>query len=559
MSASASPSSVRSVVEDASLNETERLAALQRYQVLDTPQEPAFDRIVRLAALLLDVPIALISLIDADRQWFKARHGLDAPETPRAIAFCDHAIRGSSILVVPDAGLDPRFCDNPLVTGDMHIRFYAGAPLVTPDGFALGTICAIDRAPRQLSPRDAAILTALAEQVIHELEVRAALGELYKEVAEGRRATRTLQGEGARLEALLNATGNAVVTTNNNGQVASLNRAAEAMFGLEPGECVGRDIGDLISSHLDIEREALKGSTEGNGWRKDGTEFPIEIARADWIDAQGQTASGAILRDLTQRRLAEAEARGREAADQSREKLAALGRVAGGVAHELNNLLQPIIGLTQLELESLPEDGSPEQIESRESLAMILESGNQARDVVRKVLMFARKAKPELASTDFPAAVSRAIASSGKLLPPGMHVEQIVEAGAIGLATINEAELAEVMANLAVNAASAMDGNGTLTIRADRVELAEAAIKLGIVPGGYFRISVADTGCGMDAATRAQIFEPFFTTRPIGQGTGLGLSIVYGVLRDWKGAVAVDSSPGAGSTFTLYVPVTETA
>ena len=539
-------------------DELARLAALRRYQVLDTAQELAFDRIVRLAALLIDVPIALISLIDAERQWFKSRYGLDAPETPRALAFCDHAIRGRGIMVVPDAEQDPRFCGNPLVTGAPHIRFYAGAPLVTPDGFALGTICAIDRAPRQLSSRDAAILTALAEQVIHELEVRAALGELYKEVAEGRRATRTLQGEGARLEALLNATGNAVVTTDTDGQVASLNRAAEAMFGLERGECVGQDISSLISSHLDIGREALIGLSEGNGRRKDGTEFPIEISRADWIDAHGCKASGAILRDLTERRAVEAETRRREAAEQSHEKLAALGRVAGGVAHELNNLLQPIIGLTQLELESLPIDGSAAQTESRESLEMILESGNQARDVVRKVLMFARKARPELALADFPAAVSRAIASSGKSLPPGMRVEEFVEDGAVGLATINEAELAEVMTNLAVNAADAMDGSGTLTIRVDRIEMAEVAITLGVASGCYFRVAVADSGHGMDAATQAQIFEPFFSTRQIGQGTGLGLSIVYGLLRDWKGAVAVDSSPGVGSTFTLYIPVTET-
>lgn len=458
MSTSAFQSGGRSRAEDTSPGETERLAALRRYQVLDTAQEPAFDRIVRLAALLLDVPIALISLIDADRQWFKARYGLDAPETPRAIAFCDHAIRGRDILVVPDAELDPRFCDNPLVTGEMHVRFYAGAPLATHDGFALGTICAIDRAPRQLNPRDAAVLTALAEQVIHELEVRAALGELYREVAEGRRATRTLQGEGARLEALLNATGNAVVTTDTDGQVASLNRAAEAMFRLEPGECLGLDIGGLISSHLDIDREVLTGSTEGNGRRKDGTEFPIEISRADWIDAQGHKASGAILRDLTERHRIEADLRSREAADRAQDKLAALGRVAGGVAHELNNLLQLVIGLTQLELDSLPAQGSSEQAETRESLATILECGNQMRSVVRKILMFSRKTKPERKPFDFPAVLNRACTFAGKLLPPGIHVNKVVGNDVVGLATIDEAELVEVLTNLAVNASYAMEG-----------------------------------------------------------------------------------------------------
>jgi len=552
MIASAFPSSGRSAVGGAPPKEVDRLIALQRYQILDTPSEPAFDRIVRLAALLLDVPVALISLVDADRQWFKARYGLDALETPRAIAFCDHAIRTSTILVVPDARLDPRFCGNPLVTGEMHVRFYAGAPLMTPDGFALGTICALDHVPRELNSRDAAILTALAEQVVHELEIRSALGEMYRDVAEGRRTARTLQGEQAKVAAMLNASDNAVLTIDADGRVASLNRAGEAMFGFEPGQSIGKPMAGLISIEDAVaDDKNMARSVDGNGWRQDGTQFPIEVSRVRWTDAEGCPANGAIVRDVTERRR-------REAAAHSRDKLAALGRTAGGVAHELNNLLQPIIGLTQLELDQLPGEGTAEQVESRENLAMILESSKQAREVVRKVLLFARKAKPRLTPVDFPAVLGRAIASIGKLLPPGVHVEQVIDAAAVGVATINEAELAEVMANLAVNAGHAMDGSGTLTIRLDRLELTMASASLGLEAGSWFRISVTDSGHGMDANTRAQIFEPFFTTKPIGQGTGLGLSIAYGVLRDWKGLIAVDSAVGHGSAFMLYVPITPT-
>jgi PAS domain S-box-containing protein len=548
-----------SVVGGLPPDEADRLAALARYEVLDTPPEPAFDRIVRLAALLLDVPIALISLVDAGRQWFKARYGLDVREAPRTIAFCDHAMRGTSILVIPDAKLDPRFCENPAVTGDMGLRFYAGAPLVTPDGFALGTICAIDRTSRQLSARDTAILAALAEQALHELEVRSALGELYREVAEGRRTAHTLQGEGAKLAALLNATENAVVTTDTDGRVASLNRAAEAMFGFEPGQSIGKPIADLISTEDDDADGAnLTRSINGYGRRQDGTQFPIEVSRARWTDARGELASGAIVRDVTERHRAEAEARRRLAAAHSHETLAALGRTAGGVAHELNNLLQPIIGLTQLELDQLPSEGTDEQMESRESLAMILSSGNQAREVVRRLLTFARKAKPAVAPVDFPAALCRSIASLGELLPPGIHLEQIIDSAATGVATINENELAEVMVNLATNAVDAMDGKGTLTIRLDRLELTEAAASLGLAAGCWFRISITDSGHGMNAETKAQIFEPFFTTKSIGQGTGLGLSIVYGVLRDWKGSIKVDSTVNCGSTFNLYIPVSQT-
>jgi PAS domain S-box-containing protein len=538
--------------EPAASDEVARLAALRRYQILDTPAEPAFDRIVRLAALLLDVPIALISLVDVDRQWFKARYGLDAPQTPRTIAFCEHALCSSNILVVTDAKLDPRFSDNPLVTGEPHIRFYAGAPLVTHDGFKLGTICAIDRAPRELNARDAAILAALSEQVVHELEVRAALGELYREVAEGRRTKRTLQGEGVKLESLLNATESAVVTTDFDGQVASLNRVAELMFGYDPGEFIGRPITALIADEDPGNGgSALALTHDGNGRRKDGSRFPVEVSRASWTDAEGCEASGAIVRDVTERRRA-------EAAAHTRDKLAALGRTAGGLAHELNNLLQPVIGLTELELDQLPTDGTDEQKESRESLAMVLESGKQAREVVKKLLMFARKAKPPVTSVDVAAALAR-VDLFGKEPQPGIRVDRFIDENAVGNSIINETELAEVMRILADNAAYAMDGCGTLTIRVDRVELADQAAALAMAPGPSFRITVADTGSGIDADVMTQMFEPFFTTKPVGQGTGLGVSVAYSVLRDWKGAIAVESTVGRGSTFTLYLPIAQTA
>lgn len=556
MNAAAFPLS-GSPLEAGPADEAGRLAALRRYDVLDTPQEPAFDRFVRLAALLLDVPIAMISLVDAERQWFKARYGIETPETPRAIAFCDHAIRGKDVMVVPDAEQDPRFRDNPLVTGDMHVRFYAGAPLLTPDGHAIGTICAVDHAPRQLNPRDTAVLAALAEQVVHELEVRAALGELYREVAEGRRIARTLQGEGAKLEALLNIAENAIVSCDAGGHIESVNRAAESMFGLKPGESTGWPIARLVSVAV-AGGETLTLLGEGIGRRRDGSEFPIEMSQTTWTDGHGRAISGAIIRDVTERRRVEAETRRLEAAAHAHDKLAALGRTAGGVAHELNNLLQPIIGLTQLELDLYPNEGSVEQMESRDSLAMVLESANQARSVVRKVLMFARKAKPELSCLDFSAAFGRAMAANDKTLPPDIRLEQIIDENAVGLATTNEAELTEVMSNLVANAAYAMGGHGTVAVSLDRIELTDAAPLLGIAPGAYFRIAVTDTGHGMDAETKAQIFEPFFTTKPVGQGPGLGLSIAYGVLRDWKGAIAVDSTVGCGSTFTLYVPVTRT-
>jgi GAF domain-containing protein len=150
-------------------NETERLAALYALLILDTPPEQRFDKIVDFAASEFDVPIALLSLIDRERQWFKASIGLDVCETGRDISFCGHAILARDIMVVPDALEDPRFADNPLVTGEPGIRFYAGAPLVLPSGAALGTLCLIDRRPRTLDAMELGILATLRDLAVLEL------------------------------------------------------------------------------------------------------------------------------------------------------------------------------------------------------------------------------------------------------------------------------------------------------------------------------------------------------------------------------------------------------
>lgn len=156
-------------------NEQERLAAVQRYDVLDTPPDGAFDRVTRLASTLLDMPIAIVSIVDTDRIWFKSAHGLDGvQEIGRDPGLCASAILSDDPYVVGDAEVDPRTLANPLVAGDFGLRFYAGAPLTTRDGFNLGTLCVIDRQPRQLPPNAEQLLADLASIVVDELELRLA-------------------------------------------------------------------------------------------------------------------------------------------------------------------------------------------------------------------------------------------------------------------------------------------------------------------------------------------------------------------------------------------------
>lgn len=150
-------------------NEQERLALLYQLLLLDTPPEQRLDKIVEFAASEFNVPICLISLVDSNRQWFKARVGIAACETPRDISFCAHALHSDRMLLVPDALLDPRFHDNPLVSGPPHIRFYAGAPLTCKDGLVIGTLCLIDTVPRTLDTVELAILESLRDLTVLEL------------------------------------------------------------------------------------------------------------------------------------------------------------------------------------------------------------------------------------------------------------------------------------------------------------------------------------------------------------------------------------------------------
>ncbi len=275
--------------------EQRRLQALKRYAVLDTPPEAGFDELTRLASEWLGMPISLVSLIDTDRQWFKSRVGLGVAETPRSMAFCSVAIeQPHTLMVVPDASADPRFRDNPLVTGDPHIRFYAGAPLLTPSGEALGTLCVIDRQPRELSAKERETLSLLARQVMAQLE-------LHKQRADLHRAL-------DRYQKLFDHTLDGVMQTRPGGEVLAANAAACEMLGMDEDEIRRRGRAGL----LDLEDPRLlpllaarqrDGQARGElrMRRADGSLIEVEIASAVYEDQGGEPLSSIVFRDITDR------------------------------------------------------------------------------------------------------------------------------------------------------------------------------------------------------------------------------------------------------------------
>ena len=295
--------------------ESERQAALDRYQILDTASEADFDDIARIAAQICGVPIALISLLDNRRQWFKARLGLDATETPREVAFCEHAIHHHGILEVDDAHVDRRFADNALVTGAPHVRFYAGAPLITPDGFPLGTLCVLDREPHHLSEDQRSALAALARQVMAQLELRRAAAELKVKADRESDASERLQ---------LALAAGAIVGTWFWDVPAHRFIADERFaqsFGLPTELCrTGLPIDRVVASIHDDDRARVTLATDDALRRGGAYRCEYRVLQHDgvyrWIEANGRVEVDAggrpmrfpgVLLDIESRRVAESE------------------------------------------------------------------------------------------------------------------------------------------------------------------------------------------------------------------------------------------------------------
>ena len=676
--------------------EVQRLAALARYRILDTPRESGFDDLAELASEICGTPIAVVNLIASDRQWFKAEVGLGVDSTPLDTSFCRTAILEEDFLLVPDATKDERFACNPLVTAERGLRFYAGALLKSPDGFAIGTLCVLDYEPRSLSDAQQSALRTLARQVVAQLELRLA-------VIERDETNSSLRASGARFQAAVDAvqgvlwtnsptgemngeqpgwaalTGQApheyqgygwasavhpddaqatvvawnaavaekrtfvfehrvrrhdgewrrfsiraIPTFNDNGEIQewvgvhtdvtertaaqdqlrdlneqlevrvaealaekkllaelvertdafvqvvdpdfrllAINKASadefERIYGVRPA--VGASLLELLDDkpdHRDQVRStwarALAGEefTETAEFGDPGRDRRFYEMKFNALLAADGSQVGAyqFVYDVTERAREQAAlAEAQEALRQS-QKMDAMGQLTGGVAHDFNNLLTPIVGA----LDMLHRKGLGGEREQR-LINGAMQSADRAKTLVQRLLAFARRQPLQPTPVD----VGKLVSGMADLIasttgPQVRVVVEIADEMPPALADTNQLEMA--LLNLGVNARDAMPEGGTLRITA-APETIGTTHRSGVAAGKYIRLSVADTGAGMDAATVSRAVEPFFSTKGVGKGTGLGLSMVHGLTQQLGGGMTIQSKRGLGTNIELWLPATD--
>lgn len=555
-------------------NEADRVAALRDLGILDTPAEPPFDSLVQLAAHVCNTPIALVSLVDEKRQWFKARFGLDVKETAREVAFCTHTILEDRMLEVCDARLDARFADNPFVTGAPQFRFYAGVPIQTREGFSLGTVCVIDVVPRRLDSEQRWMLQIIAEQVTAQIELRRSLTEVAD-------LLRALDHERVLLRSVLqSATGYGVIGTTPSGTINIFNRGAEKLLGYLADEVLGRttpllfhdrdevarraaelDVQDPFEVFVDVAR---RGESERREWiwvRKDGSRLPVVLTVTAMRDEANKLIGFiGIGQDLTEERRSERERqrlvderrahaealRVAEAANRAKDEFLAV------FSHELRTPLTAVLGWAHL-LRSSPL--APTAIESarlQRGLAVIENNANALLHEVESIL-------------DVKRTVAGNIELSCALLDLGAHVREAVHAvtpvaEAAGLTLTlsiapgtppiraDAARLQQIVNNLLANAIKFTPRGGRIDVRVDQL-------------GSHLRLTVADSGEGISPEFLPRMFERFLQadssrTRPHG-GLGIGLAIVKHLVELHGGTVTAESSgPGQGTTLTVFLPIT---
>jgi len=530
-------------------NETERLEALKSYDILDTLPEKEFDSITLLASRITNSPVSLVSLVDETRQWFKSKVGTALSETPREISLCQYAITQDDIYEVHDLLENKTFANNPLVKGKSGYRFYAGAPLIDPQGFRLGTLCVIDTKPKVLTVEQKDALTLLAKAVMAQLHLR--------------RQNRTLKESEGVLQKFFELTLDFMCIANVEGYFLKISTTFTTVLGYPENELLGKPFVEFVHPD-DVEATLAETKKLSQGYIT--IQFENRYRKADgsyiWLswNSYPDPATGmlyAAARDITQRKLSEELFRKnlelqkeKDVAEQS-SKLKE--EFLANMSHEIRTPLNSIIGLTNL---LLKKEGSHEK--ELEYLQSINLNSRNLFGLVNNILDFSKieSGKFELASREFD--LEKVILDTvGSVqyfaAEKGLKLSTSIDKN-LPRVKADAARLSQVLINLLTNGIK-FTAKGEVSLE---VEIITLNSNTAIV-----KFSVADTGPGIPEDKIEEIFHPFkqgnnSLTREIG-GTGLGLSISRKLVELQGGELKVVSREGFGSrfSFTLPLPVVE--
>ena len=506
--------------------ERRRLEALHGLGILDTPFEERFNRITRTAARLFGVPTAAVTLVDVNRQWFKACVGLDERESSLEVSLCAIAIRGSGPLVIEDAAADPQFASHPAVTPDDGVRFYAGHPLHLPGGEIPGTLCVFDSQPRSFSSEDAEALHDLAEIVEQELTSEGTeelLGELVRTTA--------------RIRAVAGAALEGIVVLAPDGRVEFANEAAAAALGHDSGGLEGIDLHAAVhagASYCDegcalaraIERAEPVALGRETFHRDDGVAMPVEVAAAPVVERGDVTGIVLTFADITER------------VELERVK----DELTAHVTHDLRSPLTTIRGFTELVREGV-------EGERRARLDAVLRATGRLEALINDLLALSELDDPTADVVREPVDVAAQVRElahdlGAQAASNGLRIE--VQAPKPILVTGDPAKLERALANLVSNAVKFSPDGGTVSIRA-------------AVGEGTCAVAVSDQGPGVPPEEIGRLGTRFFraSTSEGVKGTGLGLAITREVAEHHGGEMRVESELGAGSTFTVELPLAD--
>ena len=532
-------------------NEAARLAALASFGILDTEAEASFDDLVNLAAQLAGAPMAAVSLIDRDRQWFKARVGLDLCETSRDASFCGHTIVGSEALIVPDAAADPRFRDNPLVVGPPSLRSYAGVPLLTVDGHALGAICVMDTVARGFSREQVQGLERLARLAMDQFELRRSRKESIETRARLEQAQAGLERDRFMvIETIANAP-IAIALFDAEMRYLAHSRKWLDDYGIQDRDLRGRSQYDVLP-HLPARWREIYGRALAGEAQSDPEDFVVDAtgkrtyirwSAHPWRNADGQVRGLVLVSDVIDDLV-----RSRQAAVESAR---IKSDFLASMSHEIRTPMNGVIGMTELLL------GTELSGEQRDFAATIRSSAQSLLAVINDILDISKIEAGKLTIERSRFSLRTVIEEVADLFAPRVDqkgLELVVRFPAdqpedmVG----DAGRVRQIVTNLVGNALKFTDF-GRVVVSVDRDSAGPE----------WVRVDVEDTGIGMSSEVLGRLFEKFTqgdasTTRRFG-GTGLGLAISRQLSRLMNGDIEVTSTVGVGSRFRIRLPLVRVA